>query len=63
MTGYFAEVQRQLSIEGICSLSGSDEIGLKESNAHSEQFDILLSTNHIRRGPGAYLYGCAPAEF
>ena len=63
VTGYFAEVQRQLAAQHICSLAGSDEIGIKASNAHSEQYDILLSTSHIRRGSSAYLYSCEPAEF
>lgn len=61
--GYFAEVQRQLSAQRICSVVQLNEIGIKKSNDLSEQYAILISDNHMRRGPGSYLYGCSPAEF
>jgi len=61
--GYFAEVKRQLAALGVCSEQGADEIDIKASNDLSEQYDILLSSGHIRRGEGAYLYGCTPADF
>jgi len=61
--GYFAEVQRQLAAQGVCSEADSDEIGLKASNDLSEWYDIFLGSGHIRRGEGAYLYGCNPANF
>jgi hypothetical protein len=62
-SGYIAEVQRQLLSQGVCSIADADEIDIKASNDLSEQYDILLSTGHIRRGEGAYLYGCNPADF
>jgi hypothetical protein len=61
--GYFNEVQRQLAAQGVCSEADADEIDIKASNDLSEQYDILLSTGHIRRGEGSYLYGCNPADF
>jgi hypothetical protein len=61
--GYFAEVQRQLAAQGACSEVGADEIDIKASNDLSEQYDILLASGYIRRGEGAYLYGCNPADF
>jgi hypothetical protein len=62
-SGYFAEVQRQLAALGVCSSAEADEIDIKASNSLSEQYDILLSSGYIRRGEGAYLYGCNPADF
>lgn len=61
--GYFSEVQRQLSAQGVCSEVDADEIGVKSSNDLSEWYDIYLGSGHIRRGEGAYLYGCNPANF
>ena len=61
--GYYAELARQLQLRGVCSLQDRDEITLKASNGWSEQFDILLGDDHIRRGDGSYLYSCTPAMF
>jgi len=61
--GYFKEVVRQLSLLGVCGRPDADEIGLKATNDLSEWYDIYLSSGHIRRGAGAYMYGCNPADF
>ena len=61
--GYLAEVQRQLSRLGVCSYWDGEEIAAKNTNAFSEQYDILLSSGHIRRGLGAYQGVCKPAVF
>lgn len=60
---YYAELKRQLQVLGVCSFQELDEITLKVSNGWSEQFDILLGSGHMRRGPGSYLYTCTPAMF
>ncbi len=62
-TGYFNEVVRQLSVLGVCAKPDADEIGIKSTNDLSEWYDIYLGSGHIRRGQGAYLYGCNPANF
>jgi len=48
---------------GVCSKQGGpdDEIGVKNSNGFSEQFDILLSSGKIRRN--GYTVTCRPARF
>ncbi len=61
--GYIAEVQRQLSGLGVCSDWDGEEIAAKNSNDFSEQYDILLSSGHIRRGTGSYRGVCRPAIF
>jgi hypothetical protein len=62
-TGYFNEVVRQLAAQGVCGEPDADEIGLKADNKLSEWYDIYLGSGHIRRGQGAYLYSCNPANF
>jgi hypothetical protein len=62
-SGYYSAVRAELASRGICTLSDMEEIGAKDSNDSSEQFDILLASGHIRRGPGAYRGICYPAIF
>jgi hypothetical protein len=38
-------------------------MAVKENNNYSEQYDILLASGHIRRGPGSYRGICRPAIF
>lgn len=63
VSGYYSAVQAELAARGVCSLTDTEEIGAKDSNQSSEQFDILLATGHIRRGPGIYRGICYPATF
>ena len=63
VSGYYSAVQAELASRGICTLSDMEEVGAKDSNESSEQFDILLASGHIRRGPGAYRGICYPAIF
>jgi hypothetical protein len=63
VSGYYSSVRAELASRGICSLSDMEEIGAKDSNESSEQFDILLASGHIRRGPGMYRGICYPAIF
>ena len=54
VSGYVAEVQRQLAAQGICSYYDGEELAVKSTNDFSEQYDILLASGHMRRGPGSY---------
>lgn len=63
VSGYYAAVQAELAARGVCTFSDMEEIGAKDSNKSSEQFDILLASGHIRRGPGVYRGICYPAIF
>jgi len=38
-------------------------IRLKNTNDFSEDYDVLLSSGHMRRGQGAYRDSCTPASF
>jgi hypothetical protein len=61
--GYIAEVKKELAKQGICTAGGDEEIGVKNTNEFSEQYDILLASQHMRRGPGSYRGVCRPALF
>jgi len=63
VSGYYAAVRAELASRGVCTVSDMEEIGAKDSNESSEQFDILLASGHIRRGPGMYRGICYPAIF
>jgi outer membrane biosynthesis protein TonB len=63
INGYVNEVKQQLSAQGVCSYWDGEELAVKSSNSFSEQYDILLASNHIRRGAGAYRGVCRPAWF
>ena len=39
---------------GLCAYYDGEELGVKNSNSFNDQFDILVSSGHIRRGAGSY---------
>lgn len=63
VNGYVAEVQRQLAARGICTTWDGEEVGTKTTNSFNEQYDILLSSGHMRRGAGTYRSTCRPSWF
>jgi hypothetical protein len=63
INGYVGAVQQALAARGICSHYDGEELGVKGSNALSEQYDILTADNYMRRLPGMYRGDCRPAVF
>jgi hypothetical protein len=64
VAGYYGEVMSQLASMGLCAWTeDGEEIGVKEDNSYSEQYDILTWNNYMRRLPGAYRGVCRPAIF
>ncbi len=61
--GYLNGVIKQLNKQGVCAMYDGEEMAVKNSNNFSEQWDILLASGHIRRGPGSYRGVCRPAIF
>jgi hypothetical protein len=58
---YMNGVVANLRAMGLCAVVDSeDEIAVKNTNDFSDQYDILLSTGHVRR---AYTATCRPAWF
>ena len=43
---------------GLCAAFDGEELQVKNSNDFNDQYDIELSTQHIRRGPSAYASTC-----
>jgi len=60
---YINGVINNLAAAGYCAVWDGEEIGVKNSNSFNDQYDILLSSGHIRRGNGAYRTTCTPSWF
>ena len=62
--GKFASaVIANLNAAGLCAYYDGEELAVKNSNAFNDQFDILLSSGHVRRGAGSYRATCQPSWF
>ncbi len=65
---YMEGIVANLRAAGLCAERDPDDgaqetIRLKSVNDFSEDYDVLLSTGHMRRGGGAYRQSCTPASF
>jgi hypothetical protein len=60
---YVDEVIKQLNRQGLCTDGVREELGIKSSNDFSEQYDIVLASEHMRRAPSSYRGVCRPAIF
>ncbi len=57
-----------LRAAGLCSERDADDalletLKVKNASDFSEDFDVLLSSGHMRRGNGAYRQTCSPSSF
>ena len=60
---FVSAVIKNLNAAGYCATYDGEELAVKNSNSYNEQFDILVSSGHIRRGPGSYRSTCSPSWF
>jgi hypothetical protein len=61
---YHDAVVENLVDQGFCAKrDGVEEIGVKNENERSEQYDIQLEDKYVRRGFGIYRSSCYPAAF
>ena len=61
---YFNGVVKNINDMDLCAVvDRSGEIAVKDSNESSDQYHILLSSGHIRRGQASYRATCFPAWF
>jgi hypothetical protein len=60
---YHHEVMVELREAGFCAQKDRNEIGVKLDNAMNDQFHIMLSDFHVRRGEASYRSTCRPAWF
>jgi hypothetical protein len=63
--GFYEEVARLLQAAGLCARYDFERILLqvKDSNTESEDYDLVLSNGHLRRGEGSYRSTCTPSAF
>jgi hypothetical protein len=60
---FAAAVVANLGAMGLCAYYDGEELGVKNTNSWNDQYDIIISSGHIRRGPGSYRTTCTPAWF
>jgi hypothetical protein len=60
---YHWAVAEILNSQGLCATYDGEEIAVKNGNSFSDQYDIHLSSGHVRRGDGSYMATCSPAWF
>jgi hypothetical protein len=65
---YLNGLVTNLRAAGLCSERDADDalqqtIRVKDSADFSEDYDVILSTGHMRRGSGAYRQTCTPSAF
>jgi hypothetical protein len=65
---YMEGIVANVRARGLCAERDPDDgaqetIRMKLGNDSSEDYDVLLSSGHMRRGTGAYRQSCTPANF
>ena len=60
---YHQEVMVELRRAGYCAVKDANEIGVKIDNSLNDQFHIMISSGHVRRGEASYRSTCRPAWF
>ena len=61
---YVKAVVEAIHAQGVCAVEEFEEIAIKNTNAFNEQYNVWVSTGgYIRKGPGAYITTCFPAQF
>lgn len=60
---YVKSVVANVQAQGLCSREEIEEIQVKNTNIFHEQFNIWVSSGHVRHGPRSYITTCFPAQF
>jgi hypothetical protein len=61
---YVKAVVEAIHAQGVCAVEEFEEIAVKINNDYNEQYNIWVSTGgYIRKGTGAYITTCFPAQF
>jgi hypothetical protein len=60
---FVSAVIKNLNAAGYCAYYDGEELAVKNSNSFNDQYDILVSSGHIRRGAGSYRSTCNPSWF
>ena len=62
-SAFVSGVIKNLNAAGYCAYYDGEELAVKNSNSFNDQYDILISSGHIRRGAGSYRSTCNPSWF
>src|SRR5438477_2883145 len=62
-TEYEQGLTANLEAAGFCTETAANTLSVRNGTEFSEDYSMLLSTGHIRRGTGAYLGTCTPPSF
>ena len=61
---YYRQVVTELQSQELCAtVDGGGEIAVKKTNDFNDQYHIMISDGHIRRGEASYRATCYPAWF
>lgn len=60
---YYQEVVTELRQAGFCAVADGGEVAVKVDNTLNDQFHIMVSDGHVRRGEASYRATCRPAWF
>ena len=61
---YYRQVVLEVQAQGLCAtVDGGGEIAVKKTNDFNDQYHIMVSDGHVRRGEVSYRATCYPAWF
>jgi len=60
---YYALVVEELKAAGFCATADGGEVATKINNNFNDQYHIMISSGHIRRGEASYRASCYPSWF
>jgi hypothetical protein len=60
---YYRLVVEELEMAGFCATADGGEVALKITNSFNDQYHIMISSGHIRRGEASYRASCYPSWF
>lgn len=60
---YYGLVVEELKMAGFCATADGGEVALKINNNFNDQYHIMISSGHIRRGEASYRASCYPSWF
>jgi hypothetical protein len=61
---YYRQVVSEVQAQELCAtVDGGNEIAVKKTNDFNDQYHIMVSDGHIRRGEVSYRATCYPAWF
>lgn len=60
---YITGVVKNMERAGYCATWDGEELQVKNTNDFNDQYHIMVSSGHVRRGDGMYRATCTPAAF